>query len=204
MPRDKTESHVRVKKAIRDEFLKKGYKGASIRSIGEKAGMTSAGLYRHYSNKEAMFGAIVEPLINDMNSWMENHKNKKYDLISQDNHNKELFGESISDFVIEVIIPHKEEFLMLTECSKGTKYENFLHDFILANQGDLIEAFEELRKHGYPVKDIDEEKLHMLISAHITACLEPVIHNYDDDKIKECMETVRDFFMPGWMNLMGF
>ena len=53
MPRDKTESHIKVNIAIREEFMEKGFEGASIRSIGARAGMTSAGLYRHYPDKEA-------------------------------------------------------------------------------------------------------------------------------------------------------
>ena len=48
MPRDKTESHIKVNIAIREEFMEKGFEGASIRSIGARAGMTSAGLYRQY------------------------------------------------------------------------------------------------------------------------------------------------------------
>ena len=67
MPRDKTLSHKRVNKAIMEEFLEKGYEAASIRSIGNRAGMTSAGLYRHYADKEAMFGAMVQPLIDEIN-----------------------------------------------------------------------------------------------------------------------------------------
>ena len=62
MPRDKSVSHEKVKIAIREEFLEKGYEGASVRSIGLRAGMTSAGLYRHYADKEAMFDSLVEPL----------------------------------------------------------------------------------------------------------------------------------------------
>ena len=66
MPRDKTESHIKVNIAIREEFMEKGFEGASIRSIGARAGMTSAGLYRHYPDKEAMFSAIVDPLIEEI------------------------------------------------------------------------------------------------------------------------------------------
>ena len=66
MPRDKTLSHIKVNKAIKEEFLEKGYEAASIRSIGARAGMTSAGLYRHYADKEAMYLAMVEPLIEEM------------------------------------------------------------------------------------------------------------------------------------------
>ena len=71
MPRDKSLSHIRVNKAIMEEFLEKGYEGASIRSIGARAGMTSAGLYRHYADKEAMFEAMVQPLVDEMKRWLK-------------------------------------------------------------------------------------------------------------------------------------
>jgi hypothetical protein len=37
MPRDKTESHIKVNIAIREVFMEKGFEGASIRSIGARA-----------------------------------------------------------------------------------------------------------------------------------------------------------------------
>ena len=75
MPRDKSLSHEKVKKAIREEFLEKGYEAASIRSIGARAGMTSAGLYWHYADKEAMYAAVVDPLDAEIKgcSPKENH-----------------------------------------------------------------------------------------------------------------------------------
>ena len=57
MPKDKTASHIRIVEAMKAEFLEKGFSDASIRSIGQRAGLTSAALYRHYSSKEAMFCA---------------------------------------------------------------------------------------------------------------------------------------------------
>jgi hypothetical protein len=43
----------------------------------------------------------------------------------------------------------------------------------------------------------------MPLSAYLTACLEPIIHDYDDEKIDSYLKTIQDFFMPGWLNLMG-
>ncbi|MCR5624582.1 MAG: TetR/AcrR family transcriptional regulator [Lachnospiraceae bacterium] len=203
MPRDKTESHKRVKAAIKQEFLEKGFEKASIRSIGAKAGMTSAGLYRHFANKEEMFASIVEPLIDDMNKWMERHKSRKIKMVDDEKEKEELFSESFVDMIREVIVPKKEEFIILMKCSRGTKYENFIHDFVIVNQGAFLDALNTLRELGYPVMDIDEEKIHMLISAHVTACFEPIIHNYDNEKIEEYMNLIQEFFMPGWMKIMG-
>ena len=203
MPRDKTISHIRVKAAIREEFLEKGYEGASIRSIDERAGMTSAGLYRHYPDKEAMFSAIVDPLIDEIHRWMRAHKDKKYNLTDKKAEQNELFGESFADLIMDVILPRKEEFRMLITSAKGTKYENFVHDYVVENQADFLLAFGYLKKQGYPVKEIDEETLHVLLSAYVTACFEPIIHDYSEEKMRNYMNTIQDFFLPGWMKIMG-
>ncbi len=205
MPRDKSFSHEKVNRAIKEEFLAKGYEGASIRSIGEKAGMTSAGLYRHYPDKAAMFDAMVEPLVKEIRIWTDSHKNKKYSLIESEGMSvkDEVFGESFFDLIEDVILPKKTEFQMLINCSKGTKYENFIHDFVIKNQDEFLQAIQLMRKNGYPIVELSEEELHMLLSAYITACFEPIIHDYDDSKIKKYLNTLQEFFMPGWIRIMG-
>ncbi len=203
MPRDKTLSHIKVNNAIKEEFLEKGFEAASIRSIGARAGMTSAGLYRHYADKEAMFCAMVEPLIEDIKAWTENHTRNKYNLVEAQTEKKDIFGESFVDMIREVILPSRDEFKLLMTCSAGTKYENFIHDYALENQKEFMDAILYLKKKGYPVICIDEEELHMLLSAYLTACFEPIIHDYDKVKIDSYLNTIQDFFMPGWLKIMG-
>ena len=203
MPRDKSLSHIKVNKAIKEEFLEKGYEDASIRSIGARAGMTSAGLYRHYADKEAMFAAMVEPLIRDIKAWTKRHTGSKYKIVDGSNAKEELFGENFFDMIREVILPNRDEFILLMTRSNGTKYENFLHDFVLSNQKEFMEAIEYLKKKGYPVIDINEEELHILLSAYLTACFEPIIHEYDEIKIEKYLTTIQEFFMPGWLKIMG-
>ena len=203
MPRDKSLSHIRVNKAIMEEFLEKGYEGASIRSIGARAGMTSAGLYRHYADKEAMFDAMVQPLVDEMKRWLKNHTNKKYDIVEGDLSQENIFGESFVDLIRDVILPRRDEFILLMTCSGGTKYENFIHDLTKENQKEFLEALQFLKKKGYPVKVVTEEELHMLLSAYLTACFEPIIHDYDEASIEKYLSIIQEFFMPGWMRIMG-
>jgi len=203
MPRDKSLSHEKVRNAIREEFLEKGFEGASIRSIGARAGMTSAGLYRHFADKEAMFDAMVEPLINDIKSWTKRHIGRKHQLLDDKTNNDEIFGETFMDLIRDVILPSRDEFRLLMTCSGGTKYENFIHDFVIDNQKAFLDAIKFMKKNGYPAIDIGEEELHMLLSAYTTACFEPIIHDYDDRKIEKYLNTVQEFFMPGWMRIMG-
>ncbi len=203
MPRDKSLSHEKVKRAIREEFLEKGYEDASIRSIGARAGMTSAGLYRHYPDKEAMYCAMVEPLIASIKAWTDRHTEKKYDMVAGGAKKEDFFGENFIDLIKDVILPRRDEFKLLMTRSSGTKYENFINDYVEENQKKFIEAIRRLKKSGYKTLDVSEEELHMLLSAYLTACFEPIIHDYDDKKIIKYLNTVQQFFMPGWMRIMG-
>lgn len=202
MPRDKTLSHEKVRKAVKEEFLEKGYEDASIRSIGARAGMTSAGLYRHYADKEAMFNAMVEPLIESINEWTAKHT-KKNAILDGKATTDELFGETFVDMVKEVILPRRDEFILLISRSAGTKYENFIHDYVEENQKEFLEAIRLLKRKGYQTSELGEEELHMLLSAYLTACFEPIIHDYDDTKVIKYLNTVQEFFMPGWLKIMG-
>lgn len=203
MPKDKTESRIKIDAAIRKEFLEKGYEGASIRSIGKRAGMTSAALYRHYKDKDEMFASIVSPLVEEMDEWMERHEKSKYHMLSEQANNELLFGESFIDLIKEVILPQREEFRLVFTGAKGSAYENFIHDFVAKNQGKLKKAIDYMREQGYPASSISEEELHMLLSAYLTALFEPIIHGYDDNKITTYLERANEFFIPGWKKIMG-
>ncbi len=203
MPRDKSLSHEKVKKAIKEEFLEKGYEEASIRSIGARAGMTSAGLYRHYSDKEAMFNAMVEPLVDSIKKWTARHNDKKFSVVDAGVPSDELFGETFVDMIREVILPRRDEFILLMSRSGGTKYENFIHDYVEENQKEFMGAIRYLKEKGYPAAELSEEELHMLLSAYLIACFEPIIHDYDDIKTEKYLNTVQEFFMPGWLKIMG-
>ena len=194
---------MRVNRAIREEFLEKGYEGASVRSIGARAGMTSAGLYRHYADKASMFESIVAPLIEEIKAWTVRHKKRKYELADGTVDKSILFGETFIDLIREVILPRKDEFKILMKCSAGTKYESFVHDYILENQASIMQAKDHLASLGYKVRNINEAELHMLLSAYLTACFQPIIHDYDDTQLDRYLNTVQEFFMPGWLMVMG-
>ena len=205
MPKDKTASHIQVMTAVKEEFLEKGYEAASVRSIAARAGMSAAGLYRHYPNKEAMFEDLVQPLIREMDEWVYRHKKKAYERVQQGEEGKqELFGESMTDLIRDVVYPQKEIFQMLLCGASGSKYESFINDYVEVQQQDMIEAFAYMKEHGYAMEEISQEELHMLLSAYTTAIFEPIIHNYTEEQMNHCLNTVNRFFMPGWMEIMGF
>ncbi len=202
MPRDKTVNHVKVMAAARNEFMEVGFDKSSMRRIAERCGMTAAGIYRHCIDKEDLFDQIVSPAVERINKWIDAHVARYVDAVNQEE--RLQWRDSEIDMMREVVYPNMEEYHLLLAKSKGSKYENFLHDLTQQCQNRLLGYIPMLKKQGYEVWDIEPKELHLLLSAYITAMFEPVVHNYSMEEALRCLKTVEAFFLPGWKQLMGF
>ncbi len=199
MPRDKTESHARVLEAARQEFLEYGFENASMRRIGEKAGMSAAALYRHCKDKEDLFEQTVSPAVQKIDDWMKAHISR-----CTESENQDLFEDSWIDLMRDVIYPDMDEYRLLLTKAQGTRYENFLHDFTEQHQRMMMEFLPLIRERGNDVREISERELHILMSAYSAAMFEPVVHGYSKQEAFRCLETLEAFFLPGWKQLLGF
>lgn len=202
MPRDKTANHIKLMGAARQEFLAFGFEKASMRSIGERCGLTAAGIYRHCRDKADLFDQLVEPYAERLDDWLTAHVARYVDSVHGGH--KLTWRDSEIDLMREVVYPSMEDYHLLLARSQGTKYENYLHDLTQRHQRELLNYLPMLRAEGYAVREIDPKELHLLLTAYTTALFEPVIHNYSQEEALRCLETVEAFFLPGWKNLMGF
>ena len=202
MPRDKTANHIKLMAAARAEFLEVGFEKASMRSIGERCGLTAAGLYRHCRGKEDLFDQLVSPAVERLNVWTQEHVDRYVKTVESSR--EPLWRDSWIDMMREIVYPNMEDYTLLVARSQGTKYEHFLHDLTETGQAQFLSFFPMLRERGYPVWDISPAALHLLLSAYSTALFEPVIHSYPLEDAIRCLDTVEAFFLPGWKKLMGF
>ena len=203
MPRDKSASHERIIPAATKEFLEKGFEKASIRAIAAAAGMTSAGLYRHFADKEAMFASLVEPLLMEFRGLFDVLKARDYELLEQ--RTLDAMWEKGTDLAafLDLIYRHFDAAKLLVCCSEGTRYEHFIHDFVMEEQIETLAYLDEARRRGIPVKDIRPEELHLLLSAYATAIFEVVVHDFTREDAQHYLTTLQTFFYPGWRAVLG-
>lgn len=202
MPKDKTASHIKVMAAAKEEFIEYGFEKASMRRVGERCGLTAAGLYRHCRDKEDLFDQLVAPAIERLKSWMDTHLTKYLTTVRDEGNLK--WQDSWIDMMREVVYPHVDDYHLLLTCSSGTKYESFLHDLTQAAQERMLQYLPILRDKGLTIREISPAALHLLLSAYVTALFEPVIHRYSLEESMKCLETIEAFFLPGWKTLFGF
>ena len=200
MPRDKSANHIKIMAAARDEFMEKGFEKASMRCIADRCGMTAAGIYRHCTDKEDLFYQLVAPAENKLREWAQEHW-KRYNEPAK-KEGKLVWQDSFIDMMREVVYPNMEDYHLLVARSKGSRYEDYLHDITEATQNGMIAYLDMQRKAGMKVPKIRPVQLHMLLTAYISALFEPVIHNYPYKEALAALKTLEVFFLPGWKQLM--
>ena len=118
MPRDKTASHDRVLAAARAEFTEYGYENASMRRIGERCGMTAAGLYRHCRDKADLFREIVSPSVKKIDDWLDAHIARS--IQTMESGEVDLWKDSEIDMMRELVYPNMEEYRLLLTKAQGS------------------------------------------------------------------------------------
>ncbi len=187
--------------AAREEFLKKGFEKASMRSIADRCEMTAAGIYRHCTDKEDLFCQLVSPAENNLMEWGRAHMHRYEEPVKKSR--KMIWQDSFIDMMREVVYPNMEDYHLLIAKSKGSRYENYLHDMTEMAQDKFLSYLDGLRKAGISAPEMTKQQLHILLTAYLTALFEPVVHNYPYREACEALSTLEKFFLPGWKKMMG-
>ena len=135
--------------AAREEFLAKGYEKASIRAITSKARTSTTNVYNYFKDKDALFGAVLEPTLSGINSGLEDirlqnrEKQAGYSLRAQ----KDVMAR-----FIDYIFDHKEDFELLLFHSSGSSLSNFKNEVIR----ELAVVLEDWIRYAAPDKKHSE------------------------------------------------
>lgn len=200
MPKDKTATHKRLYECMRREFIEKGFEKASLNNIAKQAGITPAGVYRHYASKEAMFEALVKPVVDDFYRICDEYMK----LMTEDDvkyhiaNNFACFEDDIFDYIYE----HFDEFKLLVVCSKGTKYEDFFELLVKMEEESSVHMINMLRKTGYECPIITPEQHHIAASMYMTGMYEIIRHDMPREKAVECIRFTYDFYDAAWRGLL--
>jgi len=203
MIRDKELHHKSIIDAAMTEFLEYGFNDASMRRIASAAGMSASGLYKHFANKEDMFSALVEPAYQGLLDLFCREVAGQEQFIGKG----DLFSwESGNDAKLAVgyIYDHFDAFRLIVCKSKGTKYENFLHDFAVLEEQTTLSFMETLKKQGVKINDFRIKELHLLTTANINAVFQAVDHNFTREEAMHYADTLDRFFFRAWREFFGY
>ena len=174
----------------KDQFLAYGFEKASLRTICKNAGLTTGAFYNHFSGKEDLFSSLVEPMIHGFRKMYQ-----------------EVISQELADLTtgveneltsITYAIDHKDEFRLLFECSKGTKYEGFKEYLI---QEVFYPSYQEVFDR-YAGRHVDPALVQIILHMKFEEYMELIYGGYTMNEVKKLITQLTVFSEAGFHGLL--
>lgn len=193
----------KIQQAAIDEFLEKGFRGASLRQIVKHAGVTTGAFYGYFSSKEALFASIVEPhaqaiMANFMEAQLRFADLPKNEQLSH----MGIESSSCIDWMVDYICEHRDPIKLLLSKAEGTSYENFVHNIVEVEVEYTLKYMDVLRELGYTVPRLDKTLCHIIASGMFGGIFEVVIHDIPKKQAMRDVGQLRAFYTAGWLALI--
>ena len=174
---DRENSKELIIRAGKQEFLKYGYKGASLRNICKQAGVTTGAFYFQFENKEQLLDEILRPVITYFSAMVQKSTMEEFE------------GESSSadgdEQMLEMLWNYKEECQILLEGTAGTAYEKVFEEL----QEGLRQGF--LLFFGkYGISDVDEKLLDVIVRMRVESYLTIIRKEYTLEETKKLARQI--------------
>ena len=77
MARPPSETRQRIQDVARELFTEKGVQRTSLQDIADRLGITKPALYYHFSSREELVRSILQPLIDEGESFVAEHERRR-------------------------------------------------------------------------------------------------------------------------------
>ncbi len=193
----------KILESAKIEFLSKGYVDASLREICKNAGVTTGALYKRFSGKESLFKAVLAPTLQDLNAIYSDVENFDYEKLNLNEMHTvwNMSEETLSKFM-DFLYSHYDGFKLLLCRSEGSMYSNFLNDFVDEHTKKTMCFMEIAFQKGIAPECIDQNEVHMLLTAFWSTMFEPIVHDLNKEQAMYHCKAVSKFF--NWQAVFGF
>lgn len=205
MRREDLDTRERILDAARQEFLEKGYKGAWLRDIAKKAGVTTGALYGYFKNKEELYGTLVSPAYQGIVD-LYRELLTRFAAMPHAQQQASMAAYTadgmirMADFVYE----NHDAFKLLLSCSEDTEYADLIE--ALARMDEQANRnFEQVSSQaGAPVSSLPPKLEHILTTGLFTMFFELILHDIPRDESEAYIRSMIRFFTCGYAGIMGF
>lgn len=180
--------------AAREEFLEKGFAGASLRKIAEKAGATVGAIQTRYASKDELFGFLLKPLLDEIEALFQNtradyYSGKDTDLLT----GLKISVQHESAAILHLIFDHYGEAVLLLCRSAGSSFEHYFDGIVQSKIKESIQFF-----HAAGFAGVDETLLGFLISTQFDSYRRIVADCHDRKTAENYMSALIVYHFGGW------
>ena len=193
-----------VLECAKKEFLEKGYKDASLRTIAQEAGTSTGSIYTRFGDKEGLFRAIVEPVAEEMKRmFLEIQEN--FHQLDDDVQQSEM-GRYTSLHQMELldyIYDHFDEFRLLLDSAEGTQFACFLDELVEIEVDYTYKYMEVIGCESVKSGLVTEDFIHIIVTAYFNGMFEVVRHNMSKADAVKYVKLLNRYHMPGFSTVFN-
>ncbi|MGL5434987.1 MAG: TetR/AcrR family transcriptional regulator [Lachnospiraceae bacterium] len=191
--------------AGKQEFLEKGYKGANLRSIAAKAGVTTGAIYGYFADKQELFRCLVEPVASDFYGLFEQALHGFGELPAQEQvDSMHTYSDHQLGRFFDYIYEHFDIFRLIKCCSSGTEYEHYIDKMVEVETACTRLFITILENRGFTPALLSDNLIHILANAYFSAIFEVVEHNMEKQEAQAYIGHITTFFSAGWDVLLKY
>ena len=188
-----------VLECAKKEFLEKGYKDASLRTIAQEAGTSTSSIYTRFGDKEGLFSAIVEPVVTEMrNMFLEIQENfhQLDDAIQEAE--MEQYTSLHQMELLDYIYDHFDEFRLLLSGAEGTQFACFLDELVDIEVDYTYKYMKVIGCESVKSGLVTEDFIHIIVTAYFNGMFEVVRHNMSKVDAVKYVKLLNRYHMQGF------
>lgn len=193
-----------VLSCAKKEFLEKGFKDASLRTIAQEAGTSTGSIYTRFQNKEGLFRAVVDPVVSELHSWFTDVQETFHQKEGayQKEHVYSYSKENYLQFV-DYLYDHLEMFKILLVGAEGTEYAGFVDHMVDVEVDYTVKFLEATGNDQLKKGELSIDFLHILSSAFYSGVFEVVLHNMDKETGRRYVKKLGEFYTAGFERILA-
>ena len=194
----------KILECAKEEFMEKGFEGASMRTIAEKSGYTTGMLYGRFADKSQLFKELVGGAADKLFDYFSQSEDDFAELPPERQHREmHTYVESKVDVMIDIIYDNFDAFKLIVCKSAGSGYEYYIDKMIDIETANTVRFIKQLNDAGIKMNVVRADLSHMLSSAMFNGIFEVVAHDLPREEARGYIKQVQDFFSAGWDKLLG-
>lgn len=195
----------KILECAKDEFTEKGFEGASMRAIAERAGYTTGMLYARFADKSRLFkelvGEAADKLFNYYAGIQDEFAGYPAEKQKDEMHS---YVDNKMDVMIDIVYDNFDAFKLIVCKSAGSGYEYYVDKMIDVETENTHRFIRQLNEAGIKINEVRADLAHILASAMFNGIFEVVSHDLSREDARYYIRQLQDFFNAGWDRLLGF
>ena len=188
----------------KEEFLEKGYKDASLRTIAQEANTSTGSIYTRFGDKEGLFCAIVEPAANGLKKMFleiqeKFHSFDKEAQLAEMGQYTSLHQMEMLDYIYD----HFDVFRLLLDCAEGTQFSRFVEELVEIEVDYTYKYMEVIGCKSVKSGLVTEEFVHIVVTAYFNGMFEVVRHNMDKASAVKYVRLLNRYHMQGFSTIFN-